>query len=108
MTLGDLIERVHALASLDGVEGAGTDVFARQVSSIVYDSRQAAPGALFFALRGQKANGAAFAAQAVTRGAIAVVAEEPAVQASREQGLDPSNGYERLVMKDYKGRGVID
>ena len=31
-----------------------------------------------------------------------------AVQASREQGLDPSNGYERLVMKDYKGRGVID
>ena len=31
-----------------------------------------------------------------------------AVQASREQGLDPSNGYERIVMKGYKGRGVID
>ena len=31
-----------------------------------------------------------------------------AVQASREQGLDPSNGYERVVMKGYKGRGVID
>ena len=31
-----------------------------------------------------------------------------AVEASREQGLDPSNGYERIVMKGYKGRGVID
>ena len=31
-----------------------------------------------------------------------------AVESSREQGLDPSNGYERLVTKGYKGRGVID
>jgi len=31
-----------------------------------------------------------------------------AVEASRERGLDPSNGYERIVMKGYKGRGVID
>jgi soluble lytic murein transglycosylase-like protein len=31
-----------------------------------------------------------------------------AVESSREQGLDPSNGYERVVMKGYKGRGVID
>jgi soluble lytic murein transglycosylase-like protein len=31
-----------------------------------------------------------------------------AVQNSRDQGLDPSNGYERVVMKGYKGRGVID
>jgi soluble lytic murein transglycosylase-like protein len=31
-----------------------------------------------------------------------------AVESSREQGLDPSNGYERVVMKGYKGRGVVD
>jgi soluble lytic murein transglycosylase-like protein len=31
-----------------------------------------------------------------------------AVQNSRDQGLDPSNGYERVVMKGYKGRGVVD
>jgi len=31
-----------------------------------------------------------------------------AVSNSREQGLDPSNGYDRVVMKGYKGRGVID
>ena len=31
-----------------------------------------------------------------------------AVESSQHQGLDPSNGYERVVMKGYKGRGVID
>jgi len=31
-----------------------------------------------------------------------------AVQNSRDRGLDPSNGYERVVMKGYTGRGVID
>jgi soluble lytic murein transglycosylase-like protein len=31
-----------------------------------------------------------------------------AVASSREQGRDPSNGYERVVMKGYKGPGVID
>src|SRR5687767_3958056 len=31
-----------------------------------------------------------------------------AVQNSRQQGRDPSNGYERIVMKGYTGRGVID
>lgn len=31
-----------------------------------------------------------------------------AVANSREKGRDPSNGYERMVMKGYKGRGVVD
>ena len=31
-----------------------------------------------------------------------------AVESSREQGRDPSNGYERVVMKGYKGPGVVD
>ena len=31
-----------------------------------------------------------------------------AVSNSREHGLDPSNGYDRLVMKGYKGNGVVD
>ncbi len=48
------------------------------VTSVAYDSRRAGPGAVFVALRGQKADGAQFAAQAVARGALAVVAETPA------------------------------
>jgi soluble lytic murein transglycosylase-like protein len=31
-----------------------------------------------------------------------------AVTASREQGIDPSNGYDRILMKNYKGSGVVD
>lgn len=31
-----------------------------------------------------------------------------AVAAARERGEDPSNGYDRVVMKGYRGRGVID
>jgi soluble lytic murein transglycosylase-like protein len=31
-----------------------------------------------------------------------------AVSASRELGLDPSNGYDRIILKGYKGKGVVD
>jgi soluble lytic murein transglycosylase-like protein len=31
-----------------------------------------------------------------------------AVDAARESGVNPSNGYDRVVLKGYKGRGVID
>lgn len=31
-----------------------------------------------------------------------------AVKNSRQQGRDPSNGYDRIIMKGYTGRGVID
>ena len=31
-----------------------------------------------------------------------------AVSASREMGIDPSNGYDRILMKGYKGSGVVD
>ncbi|UER54004.1 UDP-N-acetylmuramoyl-tripeptide--D-alanyl-D-alanine ligase [Kineosporiaceae bacterium SCSIO 59966] len=42
---------------------------------VVVDSRQAAPGALFVALPGQRADGHDFAAAAVGQGAVAVLAE---------------------------------
>ncbi|MEJ7810175.1 MAG: lytic transglycosylase domain-containing protein [Gemmatimonadaceae bacterium] len=31
-----------------------------------------------------------------------------AVNAARAKGLDPANGYDRMVMTGYKGKGVID
>lgn len=31
-----------------------------------------------------------------------------AVARSRAEGVDPSNGYDRIVMKGYNGKGVID
>jgi UDP-N-acetylmuramoyl-L-alanyl-D-glutamate--2,6-diaminopimelate ligase len=48
------------------------------VTGIAYDSRAIEPGQVFVALRGQHADGTAFARQAIERGAAAVVAEQPA------------------------------
>ena len=31
-----------------------------------------------------------------------------AVELDRELGLDPSNGYDRIVLKGYRGKGVLD
>jgi len=51
---------------------------ARPLSAIAYDSRRVAPAALFVALKGLKADGVAFAEQAISRGAQAVVTEAAA------------------------------
>lgn len=45
------------------------------VSTVTYDSRRAVAGSVFVALRGLKADGAEFVAQATSRGAILVVSE---------------------------------
>jgi UDP-N-acetylmuramoyl-L-alanyl-D-glutamate--2,6-diaminopimelate ligase len=47
------------------------------VSAITYDSRRATSGSVFVALRGLKADGSTFAAQALARGASLVIAETP-------------------------------
>src|SRR5579862_215755 len=44
---------------------------------LVYDARHATPGSLFFAVRGEKADGHDFAAQAISNGAAALVVERP-------------------------------
>jgi len=48
-----------------------------QVTGVTADSRKVQPGYLFAALPGSKADGAAFAAQAVAAGAVAVLSAEP-------------------------------
>jgi UDP-N-acetylmuramoyl-L-alanyl-D-glutamate--2,6-diaminopimelate ligase len=48
------------------------------VRGVAYDSRQVKPGDVFVALKGLKAAGADFAADAIRRGAVAVVADRPA------------------------------
>ena len=49
-----------------------------QIRGIAYDSRQVQPGDVFIALTGLKAAGVEFAADAIRRGAVAVVADRPA------------------------------
>jgi UDP-N-acetylmuramoyl-L-alanyl-D-glutamate--2,6-diaminopimelate ligase len=49
-----------------------------EIRQVTCDSRKVQPGALFFALRGAKADGNAFVQDAVQRGAIAIASETPA------------------------------
>jgi UDP-N-acetylmuramoyl-L-alanyl-D-glutamate--2,6-diaminopimelate ligase len=48
-----------------------------QISSVVYDSRQATAGSLFVAIHGEKTDGNRFIAAAVERGVMAIVSEMP-------------------------------
>ena len=76
MKLKDLIEAVRPVS----VSGR-TDL---EVRSVVHDSRQVEPGALFVAVRGCNEDAARFVPDAVERGAVAVIAEAamPAVHAA--------------------------
>lgn len=64
------------------VSGGATDVRWREgpdpdIGRVAYDSRTVRPGDVFVALKGLKADGAAFAGQALERGAAVIVAEVP-------------------------------
>ena len=63
---------------LSGLEvGTVTGPIDQDISSIACDSRKANPGAIFFALHGEKLNGATFIPDALQKGAIAVASEAP-------------------------------
>jgi UDP-N-acetylmuramoyl-L-alanyl-D-glutamate--2,6-diaminopimelate ligase len=68
----DLERLVTALGPLEVRGGAPTDV-----TDLAYDARAVVPGALFFCVPGQRADGHDFAAEAVERGASALVVERP-------------------------------
>jgi UDP-N-acetylmuramoyl-L-alanyl-D-glutamate--2,6-diaminopimelate ligase len=61
-----------------GIAAASKGAEAIEITRITADSRQAQPGALFVALSGTTADGARFIADAVAKGAVAVVAGEEA------------------------------
>ncbi|MDP9020547.1 MAG: UDP-N-acetylmuramoyl-L-alanyl-D-glutamate--2,6-diaminopimelate ligase [Actinomycetota bacterium] len=67
MRLGDLAAELEVV----GLEG-DVDV---DVTSIIHDSRRAVPGSLFCCVPGRRTDGHRHAAEAVARGAVAVLAE---------------------------------
>ncbi len=69
MTLDELIKPVTATV----VHGAPD----REITAIACDSRQVTPGSLFFAVRGFTSDGARYIPQAIDKGAVAIVTEEP-------------------------------
>jgi UDP-N-acetylmuramoyl-L-alanyl-D-glutamate--2,6-diaminopimelate ligase len=74
--LGGLIGLLEGEGMLRNVlPGGATAPGAVQVSSVVLDSRAAGPGSLFAAVSGPRSDGADFVADAVARGAVAVISE---------------------------------
>ena len=71
MKLGELVRGAPG-------EPVSAYLLAREIASLVYDSRRVKPGDLFFAIRGEKADGYDFVKQALERGAVAVASERPA------------------------------
>lgn len=65
MTIGELLEGAEVVDS--------TCDLSTKVRGLAYDSRAVRPGDLFFALRGERADGLGFAPQALEAGAAAVV-----------------------------------
>jgi UDP-N-acetylmuramoyl-L-alanyl-D-glutamate--2,6-diaminopimelate ligase len=70
--LRDLLREIPEPSSMNVSDASVGDT---SVTAVTYDSRQAGPGAVFVALRGAHADGASFAREALSRGAVAVVSE---------------------------------
>ena len=89
MKLSDLLSGVE-LAGVSGPDDA-------EIQAVVYDSRKAAPGALFFALHGEKLDGTKFVEDAVRRGAMAIAsgAARPASLAQNIAWIELLPGSER-------------
>ncbi|HEX2341634.1 MAG TPA: UDP-N-acetylmuramoyl-L-alanyl-D-glutamate--2,6-diaminopimelate ligase [Vicinamibacterales bacterium] len=83
MTLADVV----SIAGDQSAQAAGRQELQRTVTQVAYDSRQVVPGAVFVAMRGQKADGLAYARQAIDRGAIGVVSESPAPGDLADRGV---------------------
>jgi UDP-N-acetylmuramoyl-L-alanyl-D-glutamate--2,6-diaminopimelate ligase len=77
MTLGVLLERVAPVMPIEPAAPIPAAVAQSQVTGVEYDSRAVQAGAVFVAVRGQRVDGAAFAQQAIVKGALAVVSEGP-------------------------------
>jgi UDP-N-acetylmuramoyl-L-alanyl-D-glutamate--2,6-diaminopimelate ligase len=75
VTLGQLVRAARTLApdARAAVEAAGRA--GATVTHVAHDSRSVSRESVFVAIRGQRTDGATFAAQAAARGALAIVAE---------------------------------
>ena len=78
MTWPELLDVLRARTLLVSDHGVDASTTAAAIAGLAYDSRTVEPQHVFVALRGQHADGAAFVAQAIERGATGIVSQEPA------------------------------
>lgn len=102
MTVSEVLEGVPLLTELP------LSLAQTQVEGIDYDSRRVAPGFLFFAFPGSRVDGREFAAQAVTRGALAIVSELPAPAGVAAPWLQVAHGRNALALASKTFYGKLD
>ncbi|HXG87170.1 MAG TPA: UDP-N-acetylmuramoyl-L-alanyl-D-glutamate--2,6-diaminopimelate ligase [Vicinamibacterales bacterium] len=95
MTLADVVVTLREITTDAGTVGAAQG---GRVAAVTYDSRRAVSGSVFVALRGLKADGAEFAAQAVSRGASLIVAETPRPEGEASPWLTVTDARLALAM----------
>jgi UDP-N-acetylmuramoyl-L-alanyl-D-glutamate--2,6-diaminopimelate ligase len=96
VTVGELLDSLRGIVS--DASACPDAIRSAPVAGVVYDSRRATPGSVFVALRGLKADGAVFAAQAAERGALAIIAEVPRPVERREPWLVVSDARLALAL----------
>jgi UDP-N-acetylmuramoyl-L-alanyl-D-glutamate--2,6-diaminopimelate ligase len=102
MTVSEVLDGVPLLTELP------PPLAQTQVQGIDYDSRRVAPGFLFFAFPGSRVDGREFAAQAVTRGAMAIVSELPAPTGVSAPWLQVAHGRHALALASKTFYGKLD
>ena len=79
-----------------------------EADSLGYDSRRVRPGTLFFALRGEAADGNNFARAALEGGAVAVVSDRPAPQELTNWWIRVENARRALALASGNFWGRAD
>jgi UDP-N-acetylmuramoyl-L-alanyl-D-glutamate--2,6-diaminopimelate ligase len=92
MTLGEVFAGVSLRA------GLAENLAKLPVKGLEYDSRKVGAGFLFFAFEGQHADGRRFAADAVHRGAVAVVSESPRPDGFSGAWIEVEHGRHALAL----------
>jgi UDP-N-acetylmuramoyl-L-alanyl-D-glutamate--2,6-diaminopimelate ligase len=89
-----------ALAARGLLQQGGSELVtpAAAIAGIAFDSRAVHAGEVFVALKGVRADGAAFVRQAIERGAAAVVSEQPASGGLGVPWLQVSDGRQALAV----------
>ena len=92
MKLGDLLAESTATAAIPPA------VSSLEITGLDYDSRRIQPGWVFFAFQGAKADGTSFAADAVSRGAIAIISELPPPPGFPAPWITVAHGRQTLAL----------
>jgi len=90
MTLGAVLAHARLLRPLP------PEIAAIEIAGLAYDSRRVGSGFVFFAFQGARSEGRRFAEQALERGAVAVVSEQPPLNGSTGTWIQVEHGRQAL------------